>query len=69
MDCQMPVMDGYEATRQIRKIDKNSRTPIIAITANAMDGDKERCIQAGMNDYLSKPFKLDDLHEALSRWV
>ena len=70
MDCNMPQMDGYEATNQIRKLDSEvSQTPIIAMTANVMKGDREKCIQAGMNDYTKKPLKLDKLIEKLSRWV
>jgi CheY-like chemotaxis protein len=67
MDCQMPVMDGLEATRQIRQLaTPQSTTPIVALTANAIIGDRDKCIAAGMNDYLSKPFSRDDLMRVLS---
>jgi PAS domain S-box-containing protein len=70
MDIQMPVMDGYDATREIRKIEmtkkNNIHTPIIALTANAMRGDAEKCIAAGMDGYISKPFKPEDLFKALA---
>ena len=71
MDCQMPEMDGYEATQIIRSVEEATldRVPIIATTANAMVGDKEKCIQAGMDDYISKPLKLDSLKKLLSRYV
>ena len=69
MDCQMPVMDGYEATEAIRKLEAgSSHIPIIAVTANAMKGDKEKCIECGMDDYISKPLRPNDLQEAVSRW-
>ena len=68
MDCQMPEMDGFEATRRIRELDLAYRPPILALTANAMQGDKELCIRAGMDDYLTKPIGLKILAEALSRW-
>jgi len=62
-------MDGYETTQQIRKREKNRKhTIIIAMTANAMKGDRERCIEAGMDDYISKPVKLNTLGQTLSRW-
>ncbi|MBV8717380.1 MAG: PAS domain S-box protein [Chloroflexi bacterium] len=68
MDCQMPEMDGFGATREIRnRQGSGPRLPIIAMTANAMAGDRERCIEAGMDDYVSKPVRLDDLSAALAR--
>lgn len=69
MDCRLPVLDGYEATRQIRKMNGGARTPIIALTANALQGDREACLDAGMNDYLAKPFKRADLQRVLQRWL
>lgn len=68
MDCQMPIMDGYEATRVIRN-ELNLKTPIIAMTANALDGDKEKCFASGMNGYISKPFHIDDFLNEISRCV
>jgi len=73
MDCQMPVMDGYQATRQIREQlscqPQLMRLPIVALTANAMKGDRELCLAAGMDDYLAKPFKRDALYGLLQRWL
>jgi len=71
MDCAMPVLDGYQATRRIREYEASAqrpRIPIIAVTANALEGDCERAKAAGMDDYLAKPIRLPDLRELLSRW-
>lgn len=70
MDCRMPEMDGYEATAAIRaSAGSNKTTPIVALTANAMSGDRRRCLDAGMDDYLAKPVWSEDLEERLQRWV
>jgi two-component system sensor histidine kinase/response regulator len=71
MDCQMPELDGYAATRRIRAGESGApgRLPIVAMTAHAMAGDRERCIAAGMDDYLSKPLRPDEVDEMLARWL
>jgi two-component system sensor histidine kinase/response regulator len=69
MDMQMPVMDGIEATRAIRSDPRSRNIPIIAMTANAMAADRERCLKAGMNDHIGKPIDPDELFSVLLRWT
>jgi HPt (histidine-containing phosphotransfer) domain-containing protein len=80
MDCQMPVMDGFEATREIRNLEQSRpgpeasphgsvHVPVIALTAAAFSEDRQRCMAAGMDDYLAKPFELKDLAAVLARWL
>ena len=68
MDCQMPTMDGFEASRQIRRMD-HRQPAIVAVTANALVGERERCLEAGMDDYLSKPFQADQLISVVNKWI
>jgi CheY-like chemotaxis protein len=71
MDCQMPVMDGFTATRRIRELEQGTdrHIPIIALTAAAMSHDRTRCEEAGMDDFLAKPFRRADLAAAVARWL
>jgi PAS domain S-box-containing protein len=71
MDCQMPVMDGYEATRRLRLTETGSgrHLPVVAMTAAAMQGDREACLEAGMDDYITKPIRIETIDETLNRWI
>jgi two-component system sensor histidine kinase/response regulator len=69
MDCQMPELDGFQATRQIREAENGRRVPIIAMTALTMPGDHQSCLDAGMDDYLSKPVRTEELERAIQRWL
>ena len=69
MDCQMPVMDGYEATRKIREQPQYKDLPVIAMTANAMAGDREKVLEVGMNDHIAKPINVENMFSTIARWV
>ena len=71
MDVHMPVLDGFEATARIREMErsKGTHTPLIALTANAMDGDRERCLRAGMDGYISKPVRRDELLDTIAQFA
>jgi CheY-like chemotaxis protein len=69
MDVMMPEMDGYEATNEIRKIPEFIKMPIIALTAKAMKGDREKCLEAGMSDYITKPVNTEQLLSLMRVWL
>jgi CheY-like chemotaxis protein len=69
MDVQMPIMNGYEATQKIRLLETNKRTPIIALTAGTVKGEKEKCLEMGMDDYVSKPIIQVTIEAVIAKWT
>ena len=69
VDCYMPEMDGFEATTRMRALDTGTRTPIVALTAIVLDSDRQRCVEAGMDEVLAKPIEAEILEEAVRRWT
>lgn len=69
MDCNMPVLDGYDATQQLRNNPETQHVPIVALTANALSHDRQKCLDAGMDDYIAKPFKSDHLRQVMTKWI
>ncbi|WP_375751225.1 response regulator [Vibrio sp. HN007] len=69
MDCQMPIMDGYTATKEIRKLPKYKDLPIIAMTANALVGDREKVLEVGMDDHISKPIDIESMFRTMAKWI
>jgi CheY-like chemotaxis protein len=69
MDCQMPVLDGYDATTKIRQIQKEKKSIIIGLTANVLQSDRQKGLDVGMDDYLNKPISVESLREVLNKWT
>ena len=69
MDIQMPIMDGLQATKQIRAMPEHANLIVIAMTANAMDADRAACLDAGMDEHMPKPFKIETLQTLLAKWA
>jgi polar amino acid transport system substrate-binding protein len=69
MDCQMPVMDGYSATRELRKQERYKNLPVIAMTANVMSGDRQKVLDAGMNDHIGKPIDVSEMFQTMAKWI